>query len=207
MARRGHFTLVLSGGETPRLTYQALAARNDIDWAGADLFFGDERAVPATDPESNARLVRETLLVTPRTAAARVHRMDAAASDADAAARDYETMLRRAAGRPPRLDIVLLGLGEDGHVASLFPEHAALAERERWVVPTPAPRIAPRLTLTHSAFAAARHVFFLVTGSAKAAILRRVCDGPRDPFQLPAQGIAPRQGRIVWFVDRAAWPT
>jgi 6-phosphogluconolactonase len=206
VARRGRFTLVLAGGDTPRATYRHLAARRDIDWARADIFFGDERAVARDDMESNYRSARDALLGAPAVVAARVHPMTAGGVDLEHAAQDYEAVLRRRAGSPPRLDIVLLGLGDDGHTASLFPDHAALAERRRWVVATPAPRIASRLTLTYAAFAAARHVFFLVAGATKASILRRVLRGPRDPHRFPAQGIRPRRGRIVWFVDRAAWP-
>ena len=205
--RRDRFTLVLSGGETPLATYRLLAARRDVDWARADVFFGDERAVPPDDAASNYHAAQETLLAHAARAGARIHRMHAEAGDLDAAAAAYESKLRAVLGKRPHFDIVLLGLGADGHVASLFPAHAALVERRLWVVATPAPHIAPRLTLTFPAFAAARHVFFLVVGAGKSTMLRRVLDGARDIMLLPAQGIAPRRGRVVWFVDRAAWPT
>jgi 6-phosphogluconolactonase len=206
IATRGRFALALSGGDTPRATYRVLARRTEIDWPAWELFFGDERSVPPDDPASNFRAVRDTLLATPAANAARVHRMPADAADPEAAAREYEALLRRRLGDPPRFDVVLLGLGHDGHVASLFPQHAALAERERFVVATPAPTYGPRLTLTFAALAAARAVFFLVTGAGKAAILSRVLRPPPDPMTLPAQGIAPDDGRVIWFVDRAAAP-
>src|SRR5262249_25702941 len=139
----------------------------------------------------------------PGPARARVYRMPADAADLDEAALEYEQTLCRVLGTPPRLDVALLGLGEDGHTASLFPGQPALAERERWVVATPAPRIAPRLPLTLGAVAQARAVFFVVTGATKAPILARVLAGDGDAT-LPAQRVAPRDGRVSWFVDRAA---
>jgi 6-phosphogluconolactonase len=207
IALRGRFALALTGGDTPRATYGALAARTDVDWRRCELFFGDERAVPPDHPDSNYRMVQETLLATPAAAAARLHRMPAEAADLDAAARDYERLLCALLGTPPRLDLVLLGLGTDGHVASLFPAHAALRERRRFVVATPAPSLAPRLTLTLAALDAARAVIFLVTGAHKAAIVRRVLYGAETPGEVPAQAVAARAGRVVWFVDRAAAPT
>jgi 6-phosphogluconolactonase len=204
-ASRSHrrFSLALAGGETPRATYAALGRRDDVNWTLVDLFFGDERAVPPDHPESNYAMVQSSLLVHPGPARARVYRMPADAADLDEAALEYESTLCRVLGTPPRLDVVLLGLGEDGHTASLFPGQPALAESERYVVATPAPHIAPRLTVTFAALAQARAIFFVVTGAAKAPILARALAGDGDAA-LPAQRVALRDGRVTWFVDRAA---
>lgn len=220
-AMRGRrFRVALAGGATPRRCYELLAAPPFAamwDPAQVELWFGDERAVPPDAVESNYRMVREALLDVARVPAARVHRMEAERADLDTAAADYEARLARvcgtrprtAGGPPPVLDLVLLGLGSDGHTASLFPHAASLGERERWVVATERPHspIAPpvrRLTLTLPLLARAAQVVFLVVGEAKAERLAEVLEGPRDPERLPAQAVAPAQGRLVWLIDRAA---
>src|SRR5262249_37334483 len=168
-------------------------------------FFGDERAVAPDHPDSNFRMVRDTLLAHPAARAARVYRMPADAADLDEAAAEYEATLRRALGPPAVLDLVLLGLGADGHTASLFPHGRALEEAERRVVATPAPRIAPRLTLTLPALDAARALLFLVAGAAKAAVLELVLHGGDAADDLPARRVARGNPRTAWLVDRAAY--
>jgi len=219
-AKGRRFRVALSGGSTPKRLYALLAAppfAGMWDPAEVEYLFGDERAVAPDAPESNYRMARETLLDAVKAPAARVHRMEGERADLDAAATDYEARLARvcgtrprtAGGPPPALDLVLLGLGPDGHTASLFPHAPSLGERERWVVAAdpPAPPVMPqvrRLTVTLPLLARAAHVVFLVEGEAKAEPLAQVLEGPRDPDALPAQAVAPAKGRLVWLVDRAA---
>src|SRR5262249_36643408 len=151
-----------------------------VDWSRVELFFGDERAVPPDDPDSNYRMARETLLAPLAIAAARVHRMEGERADLDAAARDYERELARVlggapGGEPPQLDPVLLGMGPDGHTASLFPHSAALAESRRWVVANEVPKLSTRrITFTFPLIERARAQLVLVAGAAKAAALAEV---------------------------------
>ncbi|UCE03921.1 MAG: 6-phosphogluconolactonase [Candidatus Latescibacterota bacterium] len=202
--QRGRFALALAGGSTPRHTYERLA-RADVDWQRVHVFWGDERALPPDDWRSNQRMARAAWLDSVSIPPTQVYPMPADLEDLDAAARDYEQTLRRELGTPPRLDLILLGLGEDGHTASLFPGSAALMETERLVVATSAPAIAPRLTLTPVAIRAAREILFLVTGAAKAPALRRLQHGAHDPWSLPPHAI--HRDDAVWLVDRAAHPT
>jgi 6-phosphogluconolactonase len=207
IAERGRFRLALAGGSTPRALYRALAsAPGSVDWTRTDLFFGDERAVPPDDPLSNYRMARETLLDPARVPAANVHRMPAEAPDLDGAARAYEESLRAGAA-PPWLDLALLGLGPDGHTASLFPESRALDEQERLCVAADAP-VAPlrRLTLTYPALAGARQLLFLIAGPDKAQALRNVVTGPERSRTWPAQPLARRgaPAAAALFCDREA---
>lgn len=204
LAERRRASIALAGGTTPRGAYARLAAREDLDWSRIDFFWGDERAVPPEHPESNYRMARSALLDRIAVPEVRVHRMPADAADLDMAAREYEARLRAVLDAPPCIDLVLLGLGADGHVASLFPHHAAVAERRRWVVATPAPAIAPRLTFTFAVIGAARQVLGLASGTAKRAALARALGPPLDPMTCPAQGV--RGGRVTWLVDRDAMP-
>ena len=195
----GRFRVALAGGSTPRALYPHLVA--GIDWARGDVFFGDERTVPPDDPQSNYRMARETLLQPARVPDANVFRWRTESSDLDAAARDYERALR-AREFPPALDLALLGLGPDGHTASLFPNTTALAVEDRLAVavdvPVPATR---RLTLTYPAFLEAGEVFFLVTGRDKRAALADVI---RPGSTLPAARIAHRPRSACIFCDRDA---
>jgi 6-phosphogluconolactonase len=204
LAARGRFSLALSGGRSIQPAYELLAERRELDWTRVEIFWGDERAVPPGHPESNYRLAAESLLARVPVPPHAVHRMPADWSDLDTAARAYESLLIDRLGTPPRCDLVLLGLGEDAHTASLFPHQAALRERTRFVVSTPAPAIAPRLTFTYATLGAARHVLFFVTGAHKAAAVRRTLHGPHDPETVPAQGVAPEGGAVAWVLDRAA---
>jgi 6-phosphogluconolactonase len=202
---RGSFSLVLAGGSTPRILYGLLAARSRlIDWPSVRVFFGDERCVPPDDPASNYRMAEETLLARVRPAA--VHRIVGEFAP-QAAADRYEKEIRDAfAPHPPRFDLVLLGMGADGHTASLFPGQEP-EEPGRLAVPARSPA-APhdRVTLTSRALTAARGVLFLVSGIAKAKAFARVVAGIRGdgPADLPAARVRPEDGRLRWFVDRAA---
>jgi 6-phosphogluconolactonase len=198
VAARGSARVALAGGSTPRATYEVLAGSalsQALPWGAVLWFFGDERAVPPSDPESNYRLAAETLFAGRPEALARAHRMRAEAEDAHAAAREYEALL------PERLDLLLLGMGEDGHTASLFPGSAALGEREARVVPSVSPRPPRgRLTITPPVIASAREVVVLVAGEAKAEVLARVLEGPLDTAALPVQLARER----TFLVDAAA---
>jgi 6-phosphogluconolactonase len=175
-----------------------------MDWGRTDVFFGDERSVGPDDPASNYRMARETLLVPARVPSANVRRMPGEAADLDAAARGYEAELTAGAAAP-WLDLALLGMGADGHTASLFPATAALDERDRLCVAVDVPQLATRrLTLTYPVFLGAADVIFLVAGADKAPALRDVIDGPARPRERPSQVIARRAGPVTIFCDRAA---
>jgi 6-phosphogluconolactonase len=214
VTERGRCTLALSGGSTPRRLFALLAARGPsaLPWDRVDFWWGDERTVPPDHPDSNYRMARETLidpLGPVAVPAAHVHRMAGERADHDAAALDYERALVAALGTPPVLDYVLLGMGPDGHTASLFPGSPALDETARWVVANPvtSPLVhgtTTRLTLSAPAINAARFVRFLIAGADKAASLAQVLEGPRDPHRYPSQLIAPTRGDLVWLVDDAA---
>jgi 6-phosphogluconolactonase len=207
--RRGRFMLALSGGSTPLAVCPLLVIPPRVrmlDWRRVDFFFVDERAVPPDDAESNYRTTREALLdYLPGVGMDHVHRMRGEAADLDAAASEYEGELRDAFGLgpgegPPRFDLAWLGMGSDGHTASLFPGSAALAERRRWVCANWAPtRRAWRLTLTFVVLNAARQAMFVVTGADKAVAFASVRSGED---RLPAAHVRARRTR--WVVDAAA---
>ena len=195
---RGECTLALCGGNTPVPVFEELVGRT-IRWPEVVVFFGDERAVPRDDPDSNFGMACRSLLDHVSIRGDRVHRMEADRPDRAVAAEEYDRLL------PPRLDILLLGVGPDGHTASLFPGSPALLETDRRVVavPGPPPPIQPqvaRMTITPPVIGAARNVAVLVSGIAKAALLARILEGPPDPITLPAQFA--RRG--TWILDRAA---
>lgn len=190
-------SLALAGGSTPRPVYQRLAAGlPDRDrWSRIDVFFGDERCVPPDDPASNYRMVREALLDRVPVGAAQVHRMEGERADRDEAARDYEAIL------PARLDLLVLGLGGDGHTASLFPDAPSVAETRRRVLAVRAPRPPiDRLTITPPVILDARLTIVLVGGSDKADALARAIDGTYAPGSTPGQ--LARAG--LWIADSAA---
>ena len=204
----GQCSLVLSGGSTPRTLYGLLASqfRTQIPWDRVHLFWGDERYVPADAPDSNYRMVRESLLEHVACPAANVHPMMTRFPTADLAARDYEATLRNCfPGDWPRFDLVLLGLGDDGHTASLFPGSPALSEDTRWVVPAQAP-VEPltRLTLTFPALNRAAAVYFLVAGPTKADALDHVLARDADSTLYPAAGVRLEDGTVTWWMDRHA---
>jgi 6-phosphogluconolactonase len=195
IAERGSCALGLAGGRTPEPVYRELAAGSSVDWQRVDVFFGDERAVPPDHPDSNYRTVYLALLSQVPIPPRQVHRMEAERADREAAAREYERAL------PPRLDVLVLGMGPDGHTASLFPDSAALDERRRLVVPVVGAKPpAERLTITPPVIEAARKVAVIATGDEKAAMVARAIEGPFAPKAVPVQ--LARRG--VWFLDRAA---
>jgi 6-phosphogluconolactonase len=198
LAGHDRFRIALAGGSTPRAIYPALVDR--IDWSRAEVFFGDERAVRPTDPQSNYRMARETLLDPARVPSGRVFRWRAEDTDLDAAARDYESALR--AGGPPWLDLALLGLGPDGHTASLFPGTAGLAEQQRLAVAVDVPAMgARRLTLTYPAFNETRAIFFMIAGHEKA---RALADALRPESTLPAARVLHGPAPVTVFCDQDA---
>lgn len=208
IAARGRFAVALSGGSTPRATYALLATEEfatRVDWSHVHVFWGDERCVPPDHPESNFRLADEALLSRVPVPSGNIHRVRGE-MEPEATAQAYAAELHAFFGVPwPRFDLVLLGMGNDGHTASLFPGLAALHETARPIVAVTAhyqDRPAQRVTLTPPAINAARQVLFLVTGAAKAEILRAVLEGPDRRF--PAQQIRPTSGHLIWLVDIAA---
>jgi 6-phosphogluconolactonase len=199
IATRGRFRVALAGGSTPRALYPHLVGA--LDWTRTDVFFGDERAVPPADPQSNYGMARQTLLDAARVPEASVFRWRAESPDLDGAARAYEQSLR-ARGSTPWLDLALLGLGPDGHTASLFPGTTALAVEDRLAVAVDVPSLGTRrLTLTYPVFLDATEVMFLVTGAEKR---RALADVLRPGSALPAARIVQRSGPVLIFCDRAA---
>ncbi len=209
----GAFKVALAGGSTPRRSYELLAdpsLASQVDWDATHIFFGDERAVPPDHPDSNYRAAFETLLGKVKIPDAQVHRLAGERADLDAAATEYEAILAESfdltvESGPPRFDLVMLGMGDDGHTASLFPATAALDETRAWVVANEVPQKSTRrLTLTAPVLNAAHCVMFAVEGGDKAAALAEVLEGPHDPRRFPSQLIAPADGELLWLVDRAA---
>jgi 6-phosphogluconolactonase len=208
---RGRATIALSGGKTPEGLFRAVAARgpNALPWTRIDLWWCDERAVPPSQPDSNYRMAYEALIEPLGLPAAQIHRVKCEHGEAESVARAYEAELVDSLGVPPAIDLVLLGLGADGHTASLFPGQRSFAETSRWVASTVAPASTPgpraaRITLTPRALNAARHVRFVVAGSDKAAAVAAALQGARDPLGRPAQRIVPSDGEVGWRIDDAA---
>lgn len=220
MKERGCFSVVLSGGGTPSGMYRLLARpplSREVEWQRVHVFWGDERCVPPDDPRSNARMARETLLDHVPVPEEQVHPMachrlpigslgKASRQTARQAAMRYELLLRDFFGEDdPAFDLVLLGLGENGHTASLFPHSPALREMERWAVEVDvAGQDYHRMTLTAPLINRALLVVFIVSGASKSNVLREVLTGPFDPLRLPAQLIRPREERPLWLVDKPA---
>ena len=205
---RGRFTLALSGGKTPASLHRLLATefRDRIPWEAVHAFWGDERYVPPEDPRSNYRMAQETLLLHLPIPGANVHPMPTLLPEIEEAAQAYERTLRsHFPGRWPRFDLLLLGLGQDGHTASLFPHSPTLEERARVVVAVRAEAEPPlRLTLTLPAINQAANIYFLVAGREKSEALRCARSGTNDVAACPAAGVRPRQGKLVWWVDEGA---
>jgi 6-phosphogluconolactonase len=211
VAARSRCRIALAGGNTPLLLYRELTcpAGADIPWDRVEVFWGDERTVPPENPDSNFGAARDALLSSVPIPAGNVHRMCGEAADPRAAAMEYEEELRRcfglAGGELPRFDVVLLGMGTDGHTASLFPGSATLDEQDQLVTASRVQSLGVwRLTLTLPVLNAAAAVVFLVSGADKAETLARVLDGPYLPRELPAQAVRPESGDLVWLVDAAA---
>jgi 6-phosphogluconolactonase len=202
---RGRFTVALAGGSTPKAAYGLLARdyAKTIDWERVHVFFGDERSVPPDHEDSNYRMAREALL--DHVSVGSVHRMRGELPP-DEAATSYEDELRRFFGEeePPRFDLIWLGIGGDGHTASLFPETPALEVTDRLVVANPVPKLdTTRITLTAPVLNASRAVNFLVAGEGKAEALKEILEGDADPRRYPAKLVRP-PGGPAWMVDRAA---
>jgi 6-phosphogluconolactonase len=204
-----NFSVSLSGGSTPRSLYSLLASekyRSAIDWTLVSFFVGDERNVPPESQESNYRMAHDALLGPLRIAAKQVHRWKTELPNLGDAAMNYESDLRDYLDRSRRgLDLVLLGLGDDAHTASLFPHSAALHERERLAVVNWIEKLkTDRLTMTFPIINNALNVVFLVSGRSKAAAVARVLEGEHDPDQYPAQSVYPDNGRLYWLLDNDA---
>ncbi len=212
---RGRAMLALAGGSTPEKTYGLLAQpgrRNRVDWAHTYLFLGDERFVRPDDASSNFGMVQRTLLAPVSVLASHVFPVPTQLETAVAAAAEYAATLTRAFGvgeshHPPRFDLVVLGLGEDGHTASLFPGAASLRVTDRWVVASPPGTLPPqveRITLTLPVLNAARKILFLVSGQIKAEALHDVLEGRPNHEERPAARVRPGNGTLTWLADEAA---
>lgn len=208
IAARRRFCVALSGGNTPRGVYAELAARkkNDLPWDKIYIFFGDERHVPPDDPESNYRMARESLLSRVPIPEENVHRV-LAELPAPAAAVQYEmdlrTFFRLPAGACPQFDLILLGIGDDGHTASLFPGTAGLTEQVRLVISNCVEKFSTyRITFTYPVLNHARETVFLVAGKAKAPILKDIFTSEQGSY--PAQAVRPENGKLLWIVDQDA---
>ena len=206
----GTCTVSLSGGSTPKQLYALLATpewSKQVQWEHIHLFWGDERNVPIDHADSNYAMVERELLSKVPVPEKNVHRFPVELGDANAVAAAYEKSLHEFFGTNglPRFDLVLLGLGENGHTASLFPHCPALREAKRLIVADWVEEVkADRLTMTAPLINAARQIIFLVSGANKAQVLHDVLNGPRQPEQLPAQLIAPAAGRLTWLADADA---
>ena len=214
VATSDSFTVALSGGSTPKSLYSLLAddvgLRAQLPWEKMHFFFGDERHVPPDHPDSNFRMANEALFARALVKPSRITRIKGEYADAEKAALEYEQALRGyfiiEAGALPRFDLVLLGMGAEGHTLSLFPGTKALhAPPDRIVVRNWVGKLyTERITLTASAVNQANRVIFLVTRADKAPALKAVLEGPYEPEQLPAQLIQPAHGKLLWLVDKAA---
>ena len=202
----GQFAVALAGGSTPEATYKLLASEyaDEVDWGNVHVFFGDERSVPPDDEDSNYRMAREALL--DHVAIGSVHRMKGELLP-DEAAVQYEEGLREffgSLGGAPELDLIQLGLGDDGHTASLFPNTPALEVTDRWVAQNPVPKLETvRITLTLPVINAAKAVSFLVAGEGKAEALKEVLEGDAEPHDYPSKLVQPA-GELNWMVDEEA---
>jgi 6-phosphogluconolactonase len=210
VARAARFAVALSGGSTPRALYELLGSteyRERIDWRHVHLFWGDERCVPPDHSESNFRMVRKIWISQIQIPAENIHRMEGE-KEPRAAAAAYEQELQQffapAPGQMPRFDLILLGVGADGHTASLFPGNAALDEQERFVVADYVEKLkAHRVTLTLPVINAAAQVTLLVSGASKAAVVRRILRGS-ETAKLPAAKVRPANGSLAWLITKDA---
>jgi 6-phosphogluconolactonase len=205
---RGRFCVALSGGRTPKRLYEILAGRpffNEVPWDSTHIFWGDERCVPADDKQSNALMAQQLLLDYVPVPKDQIHPIFCHEAPAKSA-REYRDLLKDFySGGQPVFDLILLGLGEDGHTASLFPYDERLKDQDTWTSSVYVKeKEMYRVTLMPAVINRARLVVFLVSGNSKASILKEVIAGPSDPFRLPAQLIRPVSGGLIWLADRAA---
>jgi 6-phosphogluconolactonase len=213
VGQRGVFNVALAGGSTPKALYGLLATdaalRGHVPWDKMHLFFGDERHVGPDQPDSNFRMVTEALLSKAPLQAAQVSRIKGEYSDAEQAALEYEKVLREyfklKDGEYPKFDLVLVGMGNEGHTLSLFPGTKALHADGRVVVRNWVGKLyTERITLTAPAANNAARILFMVAGADKSMALKAVLEGPYEPEQLPAQLLQPKNGKLLWLVDTAA---
>jgi len=201
---RGRAAIALSGGSTPRRAYELLAKDPKVDWSRVNTFLVDERAVPPTDPRSNYRMVKEALLDRAGVQEDHVFRMRAESSDLEDAAREYEALIKKHVPKGA-FDLIVLGVGEDGHTASLFPGRPEVEITDRLVVAVPAHEgREPRLTIAPPVIEAARHVMILAFGKAKHEPLERVWEVSGSAKDTPARVVRGARGTICWVIDRAA---
>ena len=203
----GRFAVALAGGSTPEATYELLVTEkfvDEVDWSNVHVFFGDERSVPPDDDDSNYKMADDALLS--HVTVGSVHRMKGELLP-DEAAMQYEEELREffgSLGGPPEFDLIQLGIGEDGHTASLFPNTPALEVTDRWAAQNPVPKLETvRITLTLPVLNAAKAVSFLVAGEGKAEALKEILEGNADPRNYPAKFVQPA-GELNWMVDQDA---
>jgi 6-phosphogluconolactonase len=200
-----HFAIALAGGSTPRHLYEKLAAFASVDWANWEVFWGDERWVAADDRDSNARMAQESLLGNVGIPSDQIHPVPTHLASPEKAAESYAEELIRVLGPEPIFDLVLLGLGLDGHTASLFPGAQALDEIGRSVVANSVPGLDTyRITFTFPTINQSRHVLFIVSGLEKAPMVRRVLQPTDGDAPVPAAGVRPGQGALRWVLDRDA---
>src|SRR5690349_13184147 len=206
----GRFTLALSGGNTPKKLYGLLASEpyvSQIDWNLVEIFWSDERCVPPDSPDSNYHMAQEVLLSKVPIPANQIHRTPADEADRDAASEAYAQEMRNVFGTNgvPKFDLIQLGMGPEGHTASLFPHQASLHEQQRLVMPVSVPKPPPaRLTFTPPLLNAATRVLFLVTGADKVDAVQAVLEGDHQPDEYPAQIVQPPRGDVTWMLDNAA---
>jgi 6-phosphogluconolactonase len=207
------FTVALAGGSTPKALYELLATnpllQAKVPWSKMQFFFGDERHVPPDNPDSNFRMANEAMFGKAPVDPKQVHRIKAEKPNAAQAAEEYEQELRTSfklqADQLPRFDLVLLGMGPEGHTASLFPGTKALNEERRLVVSNWVGKLyTDRITLTPPVLNSAARIIFMVHGKEKAPALKAVLEGPYEPDQLPAQMVKPKEGKVLWLVDPTA---
>lgn len=210
IAKNGRFTFALSGGSTPKKLYGLLGSdpyRGQIDWSAVDIYWSDERCVPPDDPESNYMMAQQVLLSHIPIPAAQVHRMPAEQPDQNAASYAYTLEMQQCFSTDgvPVFDLIQLGMGPEGHTASLFPHQSSLHEQQRIVMPVTVPKPPPpRLTFTPRILNAAAHVLFLVTGEEKQDALQAVLEGVYNPEEYPAQIVRPEKGEVTWMLDTQA---
>ena len=211
VAHSGRFTVALSGGSTPKALYSRLASvqfRDRVDWSRTHLFWGDERCVPPDHPESNFRMVHETLLSKISMPPENIHRIAGENEPAEAAVAyesELKTLFRLENGARPAFDLILLGMGEDGHTASLFPGTTVLDEVKHLVAAIYVAKLRSyRLTLTLPVINAAAQVTFLVSGTSKAKIVREILCSPEASFDYPAARVRPSEGQLTWMFDADA---
>ncbi len=210
--QNGRFSAVLAGGSTPKSLYQLLSTekfKNKIDWSKVYFFFGDERFVLPTDEDSNFKMANESLFEPLKISEENIFHWQTELKDAGAIAADYEFKIKNffnlSAAEFPRFDLILLGMGADGHTASLFPFTDALNEEDIIAIANPVEKLdTTRLTLTFPAINNAANVIFLIKGADKAETLRDVLEGNYQPEKYPSQAVKPLDGNIYWLIEREA---